>query len=108
MPKNSKKKTKEIDEKMISDMVNRQIEMAGILGEMKATLKSIDEHTSVMNTELGVCKEEIAKSKEEIKDLKDRFILKLSWKQVGLIIGGTGTLVSVVYTLLKIIVFHSV
>jgi chromosome segregation ATPase len=90
---------------LLRDIQSRQCDVLEKLGEMKVTIQSIEEHTSVMNNELGSCKEDIKTAKEDIKELKGKFILKLSGKQMVTIIGATSTLVTIIYTLLKIFVF---
>lgn len=99
------KKSDEANKEMIATVVNKQIEMAETLGEIKATLVSIDKHTSVMNEELGACKEDIATSKKDIAELKNRTIFKLTWKELAKISGSIGTVVTVIITILKF-VFH--
>lgn len=92
---------------LLRDIQSRQCEVLEKMGEMKVSIDNIEQHTTVMNSELGSCKEDIAKSKEDIRELKNRTILKIGWKQIAAIIGGTGTLVTIAYTLLKIFVFHT-
>lgn len=90
---------------MLRDIQSRQCEVIEKLGEMKVSIDNIETHTTIMNSELGVCKEDIVHAKEDIKNLKERFILKLSWKQVAAIIGGTSGLIGIIFTLIKAFVF---
>lgn len=90
---------------MMRDIQARQCEVLETLGELKVTIKNIDEHTTVMNEELGHCKEDIAAAKLDIKDLKNKPILKLGWKDLAKITGSMGTIVTIVITVLKF-VFH--
>jgi chromosome segregation ATPase len=91
---------------LLRDIQSRQCEVLEKMGEMKVSIDNIENHTTVMNSELGACKEDISKAKDDIKELKNRFILKLSWKQIAAIIGGTSGLIGIIFTLLKAFVFH--
>lgn len=91
---------------LLRDIQSRQCEVLEKLGEMKVSIDDIQKHTGVMNTELGQCQENISHAQADIKDLKNRTILKIGWKQIAAIIGGTSTLVGLVFTLIKFFIFH--
>jgi hypothetical protein len=91
---------------LLRDIQSRQCEILEALGELKSTVINIDKHTTIMNNELGSCKEDIAKAKDDIKELKNRAILKLGYKQLAAIIGGTSGLIGIIFALLKLFVFH--
>jgi hypothetical protein len=90
---------------LLRDIQSRQCEVLERLGEMKVTIGNIEEHTTVMNSELGSCKEDIADAKKDIADLKNRTIFKLGWKELAKISGSIGGIVTLVITILKFI-FH--
>jgi hypothetical protein len=63
----------------------------------------IEGHTKTMNRELGECRDSINTCKEDIKEVSKKFFVRLSWKQLSVIIGGTTGLVTLVYEILKVI-----
>ena len=75
---------------------NKLMEVVERLTRMESKLDLIETHTSKMNEELGVCQEDIKLMKEKI------IIVRLSWKRGIALVGVTGTLVTIIYTLLRI------
>ena len=84
-----------------------EIEIIERLTRIEDKVKGIEEHTKVMNGELGECQESLKGCNEEIANMKKNIVFRISWKDAGKIAGLSGTIVTIIYTLLKIFVFRS-